>query len=136
MFLTDGNSLQDQEMCLPLASVNIPTLSRDKVMYYFGVLATRALLLPKFQCSSTKKGTWKCRLTLYGHTFECDYIFHTSLEAKGAMARKALEKLQSIYSAWTVPPEPMDCPLAKGWSWTEILKGILQIVGLSWWLIT
>lgn len=123
-------------MCPPLASVDISTLSGDEVLYYFGVLGIQGLLLPKFQCSSSKRGLWKCRLTLYGLTFECDYTFHTPLEAKRAMARRALEKLQSIYSAWTVPPEPMDCPLATGWSWTDILKGILQIVGLSWWLIT
>lgn len=48
------------------------------------------------------------------------------------MARKALEKLRSIYSAWTVPPEPMDSPLATGWSWMEILKGILQIAYTAW----
>ncbi|KAF7122798.1 hypothetical protein CNMCM5793_000908 [Aspergillus hiratsukae] len=113
---------KDREMCLPLASINISTLSSDKALYYFGVLATQALLLPKFQCSLSKRGLWKCRLTLYGHTFERDYIFRASLEAKTAMARKALEKLQSIYSAWTVPPQPMNCPLATDWSWTEILK--------------
>lgn len=62
MLRTDADSLQDQEMRLPLASIDISTLSSDKVIYYFGVLATQALLLPKFQCSSSKRGTWKCRM--------------------------------------------------------------------------
>lgn len=129
MFRTDGNSLQDQENCLPLGSLDISTVSSDKVLYYFGVLAIQALLLPKFQCDSSKKrGFWKGKLTLYGLTFESDYSFHTPLQAKSAMARKALEKLQSPYSSWTVPPEPMDCPLTTGWSWTDILKGILHIL--------
>ncbi|EAW20964.1 uncharacterized protein NFIA_114970 [Aspergillus fischeri NRRL 181] len=109
--------------CLPLGSLDISTLSSDKVLYYFGVLAIQALLLPKFQCdSSRRRGFWKGKLTLYGLTFESDYSFHTPLQAKSAMARKALEKLLSPYSSWTVPPEPMDCPLTTGWSWTDILK--------------
>ncbi|GFF48502.1 hypothetical protein IFM46972_08561 [Aspergillus udagawae] len=111
------------EKCLPLGSLDISTIRNDKVLYYFGVLAIQALLLPKFQCDSSKKrGFWKGKLTLYGLTFESDYTFHTPLQAKSAMARKALEKLQSPYSSWKVPPEPMDCPLATGWGWTDILK--------------
>jgi hypothetical protein len=131
MFRTDGNSLQGPGNCLPLGSLEISTLSSDKVLYYFGVLAIQALLLPKFQCDSSKKrGFWKGKLTLYGLTFESDYSFHTPLQAKSAMARKALEKLQGPYSSWTVPPEPMDSPLTTGWSWTDILKGILRILTL------
>ncbi|RHZ53367.1 uncharacterized protein CDV56_102988 [Aspergillus thermomutatus] len=111
------------EKCMPLASLDISAISSDKVLYYFGVLAVQALLLPRFQCSSSRKrGLWKGKLTLYGQTFESDYSFHTTLKAKSAMARKALEKLKSPYSAWKVPPEPMDCPLATGWNWIEILK--------------
>ncbi|KAH1363471.1 hypothetical protein KXV95_006325 [Aspergillus fumigatus] len=88
--------MQDPENCLPLGSLNNPTLSSYKVLYYFGVLAIQALLLPKFQCdSSQKRGFWKGKLTLYGLTFESDYSFHTPLQAKSAMARKALEKLRA-----------------------------------------
>ena len=88
--------MQDPENCLPLGSLNNPTLSSYKVLYYFGVLAIQALLLPKFQCdSSQKRGFWKGKLTLYGLSFESDYSFHTPLQAKSAMARKALEKLRA-----------------------------------------
>ncbi|GFF27458.1 hypothetical protein IFM61606_09961 [Aspergillus udagawae] len=82
----------------------------------------RPFYFQSFGVSSKKRGFWKGKLTLYGLTFESDYTFHTPLQAKSAMARKALEKLQSPYSSWKVPPEPMDCPLATGWGWTDILK--------------
>lgn len=96
------------------------------MIFYFGVLATQALLLPRFEfIQGQVNQKWGGILTIYGHSFVEPAIFKTQYNAKAELCQAALKKLVAQFPGWSVPEEPGDAPSQKsnGWDWVTILHG-------------
>lgn len=112
-----------------LSTLDINELNPTQAVFYFGVLAVQALLLPRFQLTrshdSHDNRKWGGMLTMYGHTIVEPHVFGSESEAKTALCRKALERLVSQFPGWNVPDEPKDFPPKKyiTWNWVETLDG-------------
>ncbi|KAL4801914.1 hypothetical protein BDV18DRAFT_164425 [Aspergillus unguis] len=105
-----------------LNSVNIDSISESKVLYYFGVLAARALLLPRFHYTKGRKSkSWNVKMTMYGMTLLRSHIYETQWDAKVAICREALKRMMSEYPDWVVPERPKDAISPPGWDWVGIL---------------
>lgn len=105
--------------------MKIQNISNDDVLFYFGVLATRALLLPRFQFNGSKKGDkWGVKLTMYGHTIVKGIQYKSHKLAKVTICREALEKLKAEYADFTFPGHPQD-KTPSSLDWVELLHGEL-----------
>ena len=108
--------------------LDIKDLSPSQAVFYFGVLAVQALLLPRVQFSQGPghgDRKWGGTLTMYGHTIVEPNVFDVQSEAKATLCRAALKRLMSQFPEWSVPDEPEDFPARRctGWNWVEVLQG-------------
>lgn len=96
------------------------------MVFYYGVLAAQALLLPRFEFTQSQVNQkWGGTLTMYGHTLVEPAIFKTQNDAKVELCQAALKKLVAQFSEWFVPEEPEDIPAQKDnvWDWVKTLHG-------------
>ncbi|KAL4930545.1 uncharacterized protein BDV17DRAFT_289771 [Aspergillus undulatus] len=115
-----------------LASLDVESISDSKVLYYFGVLATKALLLPKFEFTTSRKSRfWNVKMTIYGMTFVRSHVYESQSTARVCICREALKKLKSEFPNWVVPERPKDSISPPGWDWVEILREYCVHQGLS-----
>ncbi|RAL04354.1 uncharacterized protein BO80DRAFT_432050 [Aspergillus ibericus CBS 121593] len=119
---TNFISLKSQKCPRRLASTKLCKLSQDEVLFFYGALATQALLLPRFQFYNTKDSRWGVKLTMYGFTITKSNIYPSQRAAKADVCLAALKKLQAEYPEWILPDEEQDGPVTSGWDWIELLR--------------
>ncbi|RDW61255.1 uncharacterized protein DSM5745_10753 [Aspergillus mulundensis] len=107
-----------------LRKLNVDSTSESKILYYFGVLATAELLLPRFHFTKGRKDRyWGVKMTMYGMTFVRSHVYESRRSAKVSICREALKKLKVEFPNWVVPERPRDLLAPSGWDWVEILQG-------------
>ncbi|KAL4814568.1 hypothetical protein BDW67DRAFT_186577 [Aspergillus spinulosporus] len=112
-----------QAVLVTLDSLDIDSVSESDILYYFGILATKALLLPRFQFTKGRKNRyWGVKLTIYGMTFTRSHIYDSRKIAKVSVCREALKKLKVEFPNWVVPEGPKDSLVSSGWDWVETLQ--------------
>ncbi|KAL2824759.1 hypothetical protein BDW59DRAFT_147030 [Aspergillus cavernicola] len=108
---------------ISLNSLNIQSISESKVLYYFGVLATEALLLPRFYFTSGRKtNKWGGKMTMYGMTHTCMHVYTYRRSARVSLCREALKRLKVEFPNWVVPERPGDSMTNPRWDWVELLR--------------
>lgn len=109
-------------------------LSSSKALFYFGVLATRANLMPRYRFEYGKeKRKVGVRLTLYAHTIVLGPDYNTVTEAKAAACRSALKALRDTHPTWPIPEEPIIHGTTDVmWSWPRLLEGAFPLSQLEW----
>lgn len=108
------------------SELDLKELSPNQIVFYYGVLAAQALLLPRFEFTQGQVNQkWGGTLTMYGHTLVEPALFKTQNDAKVELCQAALKKLVAQFPEWSVPEEPGDIPAQKGrgWDWIETLHG-------------
>ncbi|KAL4991756.1 hypothetical protein BDW68DRAFT_173694 [Aspergillus falconensis] len=107
-----------------LDSLDVNSVSESNILYYFGVLATKALLLPRFQFTKGRKDRyWGVKMTIYGMTFTRSHVYESRRTAKVSICREALKKLRVEFPNWAVPEGPRDSLAPSSWDWVETLQG-------------
>lgn len=108
------------------SEIDLKEISPSRVIFFFGVLATQALLLPRFEFTQGHVNQkWGGVLTMYGHTFVEPAIFKSQCDAKLELCQAALKKLVAQFPGWSVPGEPGDVSSqeSNGWDWVKTLHG-------------
>ncbi|KAL4917082.1 hypothetical protein BDW62DRAFT_89744 [Aspergillus aurantiobrunneus] len=124
--------LASQSKIVTLDSLDLESISESKVLYYFGVLATKALLLPRFHFTSSRKSKyWGVKMTIYGMTFIRSHVYASRRVAKVSICKEALKKLKVEFPNWVVPERPKDSIAPPGWDWVETLHEYCTHQGLS-----
>ncbi|PYH88824.1 hypothetical protein BO71DRAFT_338024 [Aspergillus ellipticus CBS 707.79] len=121
--------MKPQKCSRQLGSINPSNLNEDEVLFCYGVLATQALLLPRFYFSNSKGSRWGLKLTMYGHTIIRSNVYPSQKAAKVDVCRAAMKKLQADYPEWILPEED-DCLVTSGWNWTGLLRDYCTHNGL------
>lgn len=106
-----------------LGSLDLATLTASQTLFYFGVLTTQALLLPRFEFDRETGGRWGVKLTMYGYTLSKPELFGSQVGVKVEVCREALEILKTQYPQWVVPDEPRECLTNAEWNWIQLLNG-------------
>ncbi|KAL3432470.1 hypothetical protein BDV09DRAFT_197661 [Aspergillus tetrazonus] len=119
------NSRADASRGLPvtLHSLDVDSVSESDILYYFGILAIKALLLPRFQFTKGRKNRyWGVKMTIYGMTFIQSHVYESRKNAKVSVCKEALKKLKVEFPNWVVPEGPRDSLVSSGWDWVETLQ--------------
>ncbi|KAL5339292.1 hypothetical protein BJX70DRAFT_161702 [Aspergillus crustosus] len=132
------NSVTQPQALLPrpaslvtLGSLDLESISESRALFYFGVLATQALLLPRFYLTkSPKSKKWSVKLTMYGTTFIRCHIYTSCRAAKVSVCREALKKFKAEYPDWAVPERPKDLAAPPEMDWVAILEDYCVHQGL------
>ncbi|RMJ22340.1 hypothetical protein PHISP_06787 [Aspergillus sp. HF37] len=107
-----------------LIDLPIQDLGDGKVLFYFGVLATHVILLPRIQFSEVPRryARWGVKLTMYGHTIDASPQYDSQEAARVDACRTALEVLKAEYPEWTVPSDPLESRIPRDWDWVQLLR--------------
>ncbi|KAL4975903.1 hypothetical protein BDW66DRAFT_151438 [Aspergillus desertorum] len=106
-----------------LLSLDVDSVSESDILYYFGVLATEALLLPRFQFTKGRKNRyWGVKMTIYGMTFIRSHVYESRRTAKVSICREALKKLRVEFPNWVVPEGPKESLAPSSLDWVETLQ--------------
>ncbi|KAI9372029.1 hypothetical protein BJX61DRAFT_534300 [Aspergillus egyptiacus] len=98
-------------------------MSESKVLYYFNVLATEALLLPRFSFTRSRRSRkWGGKMTMYGMTFTRSHLYVSQRTVKVSLCREALKKLKAEFPNWVVPERPGNSLTNPRRNWVEILQ--------------
>ncbi|OJJ34351.1 hypothetical protein ASPWEDRAFT_184854 [Aspergillus wentii DTO 134E9] len=121
----ETHSVMPRESLPRLGALDTTTLEPNQTLWYFGVLAIQALLLPRFHYATrkAKRNNNKCgvKLTMYGQTIVRDHVFNSQMEAKAVACSVALKSLKSQFPEWRVPGVPTEDVITAGWNWIELL---------------
>ncbi|KAL1998168.1 hypothetical protein VTN02DRAFT_6738 [Thermoascus thermophilus] len=105
-----------------LGTLDLATLTASQALFYFGVLTTQALLMPRFEFDRESGGRWGVKLTMYGYTLSKPGLFGSQAGVKVEVCREALEILKTLYPQWVVPDEPRECLTNAEWNWIQLLN--------------
>ncbi|KAL3465135.1 hypothetical protein BJX64DRAFT_285676 [Aspergillus heterothallicus] len=115
-----------------LGTLNLGAVSDSRILYYFGVLATQAQLLPKFHLTrGRKQDRWGVKLTMYGMTFVRSHVYASCKGAKVDVCREALRKLKTQYPEWHVPEPPKESLPSVDRDWVYLLHEYCVQQGLA-----
>ncbi|KAL4961214.1 uncharacterized protein BDV14DRAFT_203928 [Aspergillus stella-maris] len=125
-------AISSRSKTVTLSSLDVESASDSKVLFYFGVLATKALLLPTFEYTSGRKSRlWGVKMKIYGMTFVRSHVYDSRKVARVCICREALKKLKTEFPHWIVPERPKDALAPPGWNWVETLREYCVHQGLS-----
>lgn len=124
--LSDDRLTIQQSSSARFSELDLKELSPSQVVFYYGVLAAQALLLPRFEFTQGQVNQkWGGTLTMYGHTLVEPAIFKSQHDAKVELCQAGLKKLVAQFPEWSVPEEPGDVPAQEnsGRDWVKTLHG-------------
>ncbi|KAL4954923.1 hypothetical protein BDW69DRAFT_183076 [Aspergillus filifer] len=125
-------AISSRSKTVTLSSLDVESASDSKVLFYFGVLATKALLLPTFEYTSGRKSRlWGVKMKIYGMTFVRSHVYDSRKAARVCICREALKNLKTEFPHWIVPERPKDALAPPGWNWVETLREYCVHQGLS-----
>ncbi|KAJ5806913.1 hypothetical protein N7474_010505 [Penicillium riverlandense] len=107
-----------------LKDVVTPRLTNSQALFYFGVLATKANLNPRFTFKHGFQHVHRVGVLLifYGHTISIETRYATARGAKAAACRQALAELREYNPQWPLPAEPTEGRTDVAWNWTQLLE--------------